>query len=180
MMDIVERVERRLRLGKDFAPEPVRELVDECNSARSIARRLLRERDEARDMAERTEKNNCIYRGNLQNIIELNETLQSQVKRYEKYSGEARAVMAENRLLTRTVEEQRKRYDAKCAEWSAAQAESSRRGAEMRELRSVIEQVEWERVQRPYVDECMFICPWCGGNSRHEPDCQRQRALGKA
>ena len=48
------------------------------------------------------------------------------------------------------------------------------------ELREALEQVEWERVHLPYKDEVLLMCPWCGGCERHEPDCPRQRALGKA
>jgi len=101
--------------------------------ARAVARRLLRERDEAR----------------------------VNVPRMREEIGR----------LSVIVDQLRAKYDAKYAEWSSLQAECSRRGAEIAELKEVLEQVEWHPREG--------YCLWCLSFIEHAPDCPRQKALGK-
>ena len=119
--------------------------VRQRNEARAIARRLLRERDEARE-----ERYNriCCNPG-------------SGFVRYENECADCTAdwtnVSGDLMLKVNHLESDR---DA-----LARQVD---------ELRRVLEQVEWTSSYSGWLK-----CPWCGGNRRHEPDCARQKALGK-
>ena len=115
-------------------------------------------------------------------LLRERDTLQSQVNHLE----------SDREQLARTVDEQRKRYDAKYAEWSELQTESSRRQAEIAALKTLLVDVDKERLelrealeQVEWTDALAPTCLWCGAvhlfpTVRHAPDCAREKALGKA